>query len=442
MKNFKKFTASALALILSFSLVACNNDNGDTDTDEEGTTKEQVEGEDQEEEEPSEDDTEEEEPRDVELLIWTPSEDQAESDGAWIYEQTDLFAKEHPEYNITWNFDVGGSAGAKEDVLKDVTAAADVYEYPNDQVTQLVQGGGLSEIGGDYKDWVYDNMAEIYPESVTIGDSLYGFPFASNTWFMYYNTDTYTEEDVKSLETMLEKGTVAFPLKDSWYTASFFVANGGTLFGEDGKDEEAGIDFGGEKGLQATHYLIDLVANDNFVVDEDNLGLTGLADGSVDAIFSGSWDAKAVKDALGDKMGAAQLPTIQIDGEEKQLRSFAGSKAYGVNPTSENIDVATEFAKFLADAPARVSHYEKRGIVPAHSEAADTPELKDDVVVQAEQNTMANTSILQPTVDSMNLYWDPTVNFATALANGEITHDNAEEYLESYNEQMNQSVLD
>ena len=64
-----------------------------------------------------------------------------------------------------------------------------------------------------------------------------------------------------------------------------------------------------------TDYLVDLVNNPNFVSDADGSGLSGLRDGSVKAMFSGSWDASAVKEALGDNYGVVQLPTITINGE-------------------------------------------------------------------------------------------------------------------------------
>ena len=45
-------------------------------------------------------------------------------------------------------------------------------------------------------------------------------------------------------------------------------------------------------------------------IDADGSGLAGLRDGSISAIFSGSWDANAVKEALGENMGAAALNVI------------------------------------------------------------------------------------------------------------------------------------
>ena len=105
-------------------------------------------------------------------------------------------------------------------------------------------------------------------------------PFTTNTWFMYYNKKTFTEDDVKSLDTMLEKGKVSFPLTNSWYIAAFYLANGGTLFG-DGTDNDAGINFGGDNGKAVTDYLVDLVNNKNFVNDESGVGISGMTDGSI-----------------------------------------------------------------------------------------------------------------------------------------------------------------
>ena len=75
------------------------------------------------------------------------------------------------------------------------------------------------------------------------------------------------------------------------------------------------MDFSGEKAAEVTDYLIDLAANPNFEIDADGSGLAGLRDGSINAIFSGSWDANAVKEALGDNMGAAALPTYTLNGQ-------------------------------------------------------------------------------------------------------------------------------
>ena len=74
-----------------------------------------------------------------------------------------------------------------------------------------------------------------------------------------------------------KKGTVAFPLTNSWYTPAFYIGNGCTLFG-DGTDESKGVDFVGEKAVSVTEYLVDLAANPNFKIDANGSGLAGLRD--------------------------------------------------------------------------------------------------------------------------------------------------------------------
>ena len=93
-------------------------------------------------------------------------------------------------------------------------------------------------------DYIKNTNSEAIIDSVTVNDCIYGVPFTTNTWYMFYDKSVYGEDDIKSLDTMLEKGKVSFPLTNSWYIGAFYVGNGCTLFGEDGKDEEAGIDFG------------------------------------------------------------------------------------------------------------------------------------------------------------------------------------------------------
>ena len=164
--------------------------------------------------------------------------------------------------------------------------------------------------------------------TVTYDGGVYGFPFTGNTWFMYYDKSVFTEEDIKSLDAMLEKGVVAFPLTTAWYFGSFYAANGCTFFGPDGTDAAAGFDFTGDKAVKVTEYLVGLVANPNF----KNGDVNSVSDAK--AFFSGTWDYQKAVDAYKDNLGIAAAPSITIDGELKQLKAFAGSKAVGVNPAT------------------------------------------------------------------------------------------------------------
>ena len=372
------------------------------------------------------------------LTVWSPQEDQ---DTNWLQDQCEAFAAEHPNWKINFNYGVCPEGEAKDNVTKDVEAAADVYMLANDNIPDLVSAGALSELGGDYLGYVTSTNSDSILASVTYNDSVVAFPFTPNTWFMYYDKSVFSEDDVKNFDTMLEKAgeagkKVSFKLTDSWYIEAFYVANGCTLFG-DGTDTDAGIDFGGDKAAAVTEYLVDLAANPNFLVDADGSGLAGLGD-SVAALFSGTWDAEAVKEKLGDNMGVAALPTVTIDGKEGQMKSFIGSKAIGVNPNAENQQVAMSLAAYLAGEKAQTAHYEMRNLLPSNINIS----LADDPIATAVTNVMTDTSIMQPLCKEMSNYWSPAENMGKNIQSGEVTKDNAAEKTEEMNTTMNTDVAE
>ena len=377
------------------------------------------------------------------LTVWGPAEDQAEAKGNWLPKMCEAFAKEHPTWNIDFRYGVCAEGEAKTNVTQDVEGAADVYLFANDNIADLISNKALSRIGGSALEKIQAENTEEVVDSVTVDGAVYGFPFATNTWYMYYDKNVFSEEDVKSLDTMLSKGKVAFPLTDSWYIAAFYVANGGTMFGDTQTDEAAGIDFGGDKGAQVTDYLIDLAANPNFVNDENgDVGIAGLRDGSVNAIFSGSWKAADVKDALDDRMGVAVLPVASINGQDCQLRAFAGPKAVGVNPNCKNQKVAVALAEFLSSEEAQLAHYQARGVVPCHAGLLEGDEMQADPLVSVQNTTFYNMSIRQPFVAVMGNYWDAAKSMGQAIVNGEVTHENAAAKTEAMNQAMNTSVAE
>ena len=380
----------------------------------------------------STDDAAEEEAWSGTITVWSPQEDQ---DTGWLDQECQAFNEAHPNWDITFEYGVCPEGDAKANVTQDVEGAADVYMFANDNITDLVAANALSELGGSYLDAVKTTNSDSIVDSVTVDGSVYGFPFTTNTWFMYYDKSVFSEDDIKSFDTMLEKGKVSFPLTNSWYIQAFYVANGCTLFGDDQMDEAAGIDFGGDKATAVTNYLVDLAKNPNFVVDADGSGISGLKNGSVNAIFSGSWDAEAVKEALGDNFAAAALPTVTIDGKEGQMMAFAGSKAIGVNPNTENPQVSMALAEFLAGSDAQKAHYEMRSVIPCNTELLNA--ITDDPVVEAQNDTFDRTSITQPFVSAMGNYWSPAENMGKAIQAGDVTHDNAAEKTEDMNTAMN-----
>ena len=372
----------------------------------------------------------------VRLMVWSPSEDQSQSSGQWLQTCCERFAQMHPEWDITFVYGVTDEASAATAVAQDPEASADVFLYANDTLTTMTDAKALAKFGGKYAEELKATNSQALLDSLTMDDYIYGVPFTTNTWYMYYDKRVFSEEDAKSLDAMLEKGVVAFPFVNSWYLPAFYFGNGCTLFG-DGTQEELGADFGGENAVEVTEYLVDLVANPNFKIDQDGSGLAGLRDGSIHAIFSGSWDAAAVREILGDDMGVAALPTYTLNGEEKQMYAYAGSKAIGVNTSTDYMVQAVELAMYPGSAEAQQLHYELRGVIPCNTELNEDPAIAADEVVRAQNDTFDRTSKLQPFVAQMNNCWTPVENMGKAIRNGTVTKENAAEQTKAMNDAMN-----
>ena len=371
---------------------------------------------------------------DVTVTVWGPQEDQSDDNGNWLQTQCEAFAAEHPEWNITFKYGVCSEGDAKTNIGTDPSAGADVYLYANDQIPDLLKAGGIAEFGGSTLDAIKANNSETTVNTVTYDGAVYGVPFTGNTWFMYYDKSVFSDDDIKSLDAMLEKGKVAFPLDNSWYIASFYVANGCTLFGADGGDAEAGFDFSGDKAAAVTDYLVDLVANPNFA--NGDVGTNADAK----AFFSGTWDYEKALDAYGDNLGIAAAPSITIDGEPKQMKAFAGSKAVGVNPTTalyaSHPEVAVALAAYLGGTDAQQAHYDLRNIIPT-----DVNITVDDALAQAQMDAMDFASIVQPLQADMGNYWTPAESMGKELVAGTVTHDNAADKTESMNTSMNTAAV-
>ena len=376
----------------------------------------------------------------IRLMVWSPSEDQSKDSGQWLQTCCENFAALHPEWDITFVYGVSDEASAAGAVAQDPEASADVFMYANDTLTIMTDANALAKFGGIYAEELQATNSETLLDSLTLDGNIYGVPFTTNTWYMYYDKSVFTEVDVKSLDTMLEKGVVSFPFVNSWYLPAFYFGNGCTLFG-DGTQEELGADFGGENAVEVTEYLVDLAANPNFKIDQDGSGLAGLRDGSINAIFSGSWDAAAVQEILGDDMGVAALPTYTLNGEEKQMYAYAGSKAIGVNTATKYMKASVELAMYLGSAEAQRLHYELRNVIPCNTELNSDPEIAADPVVQAQNDTFDRTSILQPFVAAMNNCWTPVENMGKAIRNGSVTKENAAEQTKAMNDAMNSNGI-
>ena len=381
-------------------------------------------------------------PEAITLKVWGPSEDQA-NENSFLQTACKQFAEANKDkWTITFEFGVCSEGDAGTNVTQDPSAAADVYMFANDQLGKLIQAGAIAKLGGAALEQVKNNNSETMIKSVSDADgNVYGVPFTGNTWFMYYDSSKLTADDIKSLDAMMAIKPIAYQVTNTWYMPALYYAVGGTMFG-DGTDGTAGVQFGDEKCAAVTLYIADALASGKMIDDQGGTGLDALRAGTVGAVFSGTWDAGNVKDALGENYGAAAVPAITINGESYQMTPFAGSKAFGVNPNSKNMPAATALAAWLGSADMQALHAEIRNgeVQPIAKSLVEGTENADPAAL-AQMDTFNNKSVYQPTIPEMGAYWTNAGSMGQALANGEINAENAAAKTEEWNNGLNNAGL-
>jgi len=357
----------------------------------------------------------------------------------WVPTMETQFQAQYPQYAITWNNKNIPESDAGTQITKDPSSSPNVYMFSNDQLGALIQAKAIGALNDTVAAQVQQQNSQTLLQSVTSGGQLYGVPYTANTWFMYYNKSKVS--DPSNLDTILQTATVNFSIENSWYFPSFYVGAGMTLYGPDGTDESAGIVLG-DNATDVTKYLVALVANKNFVPNSNiKASASGSANFSADVVFDGAWDASLAKQAYGDNYAAAQPPTFTLNGTAYQMKAFAGSKAIAWNPSAGDAltqQAAQAFAGFLGSTASQQVMYTDLNQIPSDQTLASDPTISADPVFTAQNDTMANASILQPSNASMNNnFWAPGNTFGYALVSKQVTNANAEAKTAAWGKGMN-----
>ncbi len=443
----RKMLSMMLAVCMAAGLTGCGNNSGESGKDsvQQSETKQQ-EASGASEETASQENTPQESvsesvtPEEVKLTVWSPSEDQNPELGQWLNTMCEQFNELHPEWDITFEYGVCTESDAKKLVPQDIDAAADVFLYGSTGLENLCQSSSLAEWGGKYKEAVEAGYPKALVSCLNYDGGLYGVPFTTDTYFMYYDKSVFSEEDVKSLDVMLTKGKVAFPLANGYYLAAFYQANGCTFFGQDGKNREAGIDLSGDKALDVTNCLVDLVANKNFIVAEPSDAIGMMREGNCDAYICGTWQATQTQEVLGDNFGVTVLPSVKINGVDTQIRPFTSAKAVGVKATTAYPEAAMNLALYLAGYDAQKAHYEMRGYVPCENTLV--AEVSGDEICRADAQTVNEIAIARACFTEFSYFWSPAESMGTDLRDGVVTHENAKEKTEAFHAAVNSSGVE
>lgn len=369
----------------------------------------------------------------ISLTLWGAEEDQA-----LLAELVEGFKEAYPDQSFDIQIGVESESTAKDTVLTDIEAAADVYAFASDQIYDLVKAGALAKLD-DYNEALQGVAGKSLDDVKAANDagsvdaacvdgSMYAFPMAGdNGFFLYYDSSVLTEEDVASWDSLLAAAEAAgkqvgMTLASGWYNASFFYGAGFTTgLNEDGTTsiDWNGTSADGYTGVQVVQSMLNIAGNPAFMAVADGDISNQLASGALCAVVSGTWDAVTAQEVYGDGYAATKLPTYTLGDAQVQQGSVAGYKFVGVNAYAENIGWAVMLADYLTNETSQQARFAQREIGPTNLTvvASDAVNANTAIAALAEQSPYGVVQMVG------GKYWDPTATMGELIAQGKLTAD-------------------
>lgn len=428
MKAMKNSLALALAVLMLAALAACGSKS---ETPQSGTTPQPSEGGEK-----------------YTLTVWASEEDQA-----LTKELCNAYAAAHPENTYKFLFGVQGENDAADKVLNDPESGPDVFAFASDQINKLIQAGALARVGGGILDDIRAVNSEGSVDACTVTidgeEQVYAYPYTGdNTYFLYYDSSKLSADDVKDLDTLLEKAAaqdklVAFRLyDDGWYLSSFFFAEPElkyeVAYSDDLTELSVDINYDNATGLDVMKALRGYFANSALSANvDDSKVLAGVQSGSIIAAVSGTWTRSAIEGVWGGNMAAAVLPTATIGGKQVQLNGYFGYKLIGVNGYSQNKGEAHKLAQWLTNEENQIKRFEVRGLGPTNKKAMNASAVTDDPIISV---VLQEAGYFRSQKGVPGSYWTPmaslTKQFVESDDPASIPDDTLQELLDSLCKQI------
>ena len=369
----------------------------------------------------------------IALTVWVGSD----QDQPWIDQVIENFKAANPDKSFDIRTGIVSEGDAKGSIIKDVEAAADVFTFAHDQINELHNAGALQQVMIDTDLIIEENGGADAPivKACTVDGALYAYPAtADNGYFMFYNKAFLTEEDVKSLDKILEVAATngKFFSMDStaWYIYSFFKGAGlDVTLNEDRLTNSCNWNAVDTpiKGVDVAQAMLDIAANPGYTKQSDAEFQAGIKDGSVIAGINGVWNANVAKEAWGENYAAVKLPSYTVAGQQVQMGSFAGFKLVGVNAYSKQVGYAMMFAEFMTNYDSQMSRFAMRNQGPSNVKAAASDEVQADPAIAALSQQAANA-------EAQNVggnYWAPADTLGSILTQGNPDGTDLQELLDT-----------
>lgn len=352
------------------------------------------------------------------LKVWGPAKSVD-----LLKKQVEAFKNENKDKNISVEVVAQEENDAATNALNDLDAAADVFGFASDQLTKLEQAMALTPVYPQYEEDVKAKHTAAAVDAATGEiegtEVVYAFPETDNGYYLVYDKSVVSDEDAKSLEGVFEACKKAgrkfiMDAGNGYYSCMFTFTGGLKLDGLEGEaqDIQKFNDYNEDDVVASMKAFADLFAKykDIFVsdtVDKISAGFN-LDERTCAAGIDGTWNAALDKDVLGDDYGVAKLPTINVNGEDKDIIGMIGYKYIGVNSHSKYPNAAMALANYLSGADCQKQRFEELGWTPTHQDVEVSSSAGTQVMLEEAKTFVVQANIIQA-------FWDPMANLGSNL---------------------------
>ncbi|WP_438347877.1 maltose ABC transporter substrate-binding protein [Paenibacillus sp. FA6] len=340
------------------------------------------------------------------LIVWESREERA---------FTDEIAKRFTEkFNIPVKVEEVPAVDQVTKLTQDGPSglAADVVMFPHDNLGRAAEAGLLLTNEALAEDTIANNTPASI-QGVTFNGELYGYPRAAETYALFYNKELLPEapksfdDVIEFSKTFTDKSKNRFGIMwesgNLYFNYPFIASGGGYVYGDNGtnKDDVGVNSEGALAGLQTYVRLkAALPIKTGDISPDIKRSLFNSGDVAMD--ITGPWELAGYKEALGDKLGIAPIPTI--DG--KVAISFSGIKAFYVNSFTQYPNAAQLFAQFATNEEAQLLLNELVGSIPTNNAALASDQILSDPYVAGFAQQVINSQPM-PTIPEMGNVWSP-----------------------------------
>lgn len=377
----------------------------------------------------------------VEIKVWAPGGDKnfvkaalnGDKDKNGAYDFTGKGFKDiYKADGVTYDFKVVeiGENDAVGKLTEDPSKGADVFQFPTDTLLRAQQAMAIAEVPALLQGQIKSENMDKAVEATQIDGKIYAYPMTSdNGYILFYDKATFSEDDVKSFESLLDKAKeknvkVLMALDNAWYNAGFFYAAGCNIKLDTSTNKMTLEKFNGDEGVKAVNAMKSLADNYKGIFEgtgDDKAILDLLNAKKLKAVVTGTWNTSNLESAWGkDNIGAAKLPTVKMDGTDTQVHSFGGYKLIGVNSQSKYPNTSAIIASYLTGKDVQEQRYKGRNLIPTNKELRESDEVKSNPIVKAidAQQEFAHSQSV-----CTQAFWDPIAAIGKDAVNGNYKND-------------------